>query len=456
MDNPRVRIHLAYKVYCVVLISVALCAVFIGTFSYYESKKTLDENIGGNLEKIAKTAVLSIDARALNSIRSAKDFSYDTIRRYLLDVKSYNEINTPIYILKKTSKTRAALLITTEPGAMFGTTYRMNPTLKHLLNTGKSGFSSIYTDKNGTWISAYAPVKDQKGTMAGMLELNYHIGQYIEQLRYRLLKIVLLCILGLSIGTFLGIPLLKPILHSINTLGIAASEMEKGNYDYEIKVASSDEIGLLAYAFERMRKGIKGYTEQLKKAWLDEKKTHIESVKALSEAIAIREPHMKGHIERVSRYANLVAEKLKLPESEREAIEYGCMLHDIGKIGVDINILNKPSKLTPSEFEEVKKHPHLGAQIIKGVEFLGKARNAVLYHQERYDGSGYPEGLKGKAIPISARIVALVDAYDAMASERPYKRKFKREEIIASIKDASGKQFDPEVVKAFLAIIDKI
>jgi len=450
------KITLAHKVYFIVLISVACCALFIGTFNYYQSKMMLSENIGSGLKKIAQTAALSINGTELGNIKSPRDAAYNEIRQYLLDVKNYNDITSPIYILRKTSKTYSSLLVTTEQNSMLGAEFRSNPTLTYVLSTGKSNFSPIYTDKSGTWISAYAPIKDEEGFLKGVLELNHHVGYYIEQLRYRLLKIIMLCVLGFAMGAFLGIPLLRPILESINVLNIAATEMENGNYDHKIEVKSSDEIGHLALTFEEMRRAIKNYIEQLRRAWFNEKKAHLESVKALSEAIAVRETYTRGHIERVSKYAELIAKELELPENEIETIKYGCIIHDIGKIGIDVNIISKPSKLTAEEEERMRKHPYLGAQIVKGVEFLERARDVILYHHERYDGKGYPKGCKGEEIPISARVVSLADAYDAMASSRPYRKRIKGEEIIAEIKKESGKQFDPKVVKAFLKIKDKL
>ena len=456
MPKNKIRTPLAYKVYFIVLISVAFCAVSIGIFNYYENKKMLSENLGNGLKKIAQTAALSIDADKLSKIKSAKDLFYIDIRRYLLDVKNYNDIEAPLYILKRAGQNVASLVVTTEPGSPFGSNYKLNPTLRHVLNTGKSAYSPIYTDKNGAWISAYAPIVNQIGFTLGVLELNHQIGYYMEQLRYRMLKVVALCLFGFLTGAFLGIPLLKPILNSINILSIAASEMEKGNYDYKIKLESTDEIGHLAYTFNKMRLAIKDYIEKLKVAWLNEKKAHLESVKTLSEAIAVREPYTKGHIERVSKIAELIAKELKLPKDEIEIIKYGCILHDVGKIGINVDLINKPSKLTPQEYEKIKKHPYLGAQIIKGVEFLEKARDIVLHHQERYDGKGYPHKLKGEKIPIFARIVCLADAYDAMSSDRPYRERLKTKDIVTKIKKESGKQFDPKVVDAFLKIKDKL
>ncbi|NQT22630.1 MAG: HD domain-containing protein [Candidatus Omnitrophica bacterium] len=452
MPKYRIKTPLAYKVYIIVLISVAFCALFIGTFNYYENKKMLSENIGSGLKKIAQTAALGINVDKLESIQSAQDSSYAITRSHLLEVKNYNEIDAPLYILKKADKKTASLLVTTEPGAMIGSKYRINPTLHRVFNVGRSAFSPIYVDKSGTWISAYAPIKDKEGKMIGVLELNHHVGYYVKRLRTRLIHISVLCFVGFLVGALLSVPLLKPIVNSINILRIAASEMEKGNYDFKISLNTSDEIGFLADAFEKMRVAIKDYTEKLKVAWMMEKKAHLESVKALSEAIAVREPYTKGHIERVSKYAELISKELGLAKEEIDTIKYGCILHDVGKIGVNVDIINKTSKLTPSEYEKIKKHPYMGVQIIRGVKFLEKAKDIILYHQERYDGLGYPRGLKGEEIPISARIVALADTYDAMSSDRPYRQRLKEPEIILKIKKESGKQFDPNVVDAFLKV----
>jgi len=456
MDKYKTKTRLAYKIYSIVLISVALCAVLIGILNYNENKNIITKNLGSGLKKIAQTAVLGIDADNLNYINSIDDPAYINIRKYLLDVKNFNEIEAPLYILKRADRNTASLLITTEPGSLIGTKFKLNPTLRYTLDTCASGFSPIYNDKNGTWISAYAPIKNQENIITGILEINYHVGYYVKQLKFTLIKAIVLCLIGFLIGAFLGIPFLKPILQSISTLTTAAIEMEKGNYDYNIRLKSTDEIGYLAYAFEKMRLAIKDYIEKLKDAWLNEKKAHIDSVKALSEAIAVRESYTKGHIERVSKYAELIGKKLNLGEEEIDTLKYGCILHDVGKIGISLDLINKPSKLTLDEYEKIKMHPHLGAQIIAGVKFLEKARDIILYHQERYDGRGYPKGLKGEDIPISARIVSVVDAYDAMSSDRPYRQKLDKDEIISRIKTESGKQFDPNIVNIFLEILEAL
>jgi len=132
----------------------------------------------------------------------------------------------------------------------------------------------------------------------------------------------------------------------------------------------------------------------------------------------------------------------------------GALLHDVGKIGVPDAILRKPGKLTPEEWVEMRKHPDIGYRILEGIAFLETARQIVLSHQERYDGRGYPRALKGKAIPLGARIFAVVDTLDAMTSDRPYRRALPYEAARDEIIKYSGTQFDPDVVKIFLEISD--
>jgi len=452
MKEGRIRTPLAVKVYAIVLISVFLCTVFMGLYNYYETRRALRENIGMGLKKTAQTAALGIDADKLYGIKSSTDPYYREVSRFLRDVKVYNDIKSPIYVLKKKGKNKSSLLVTTEPSFLLGAEYRLNPTMRKVFNTARSDVSPIYKDKNGTWISAYAPIKDVDGNTVGILELNHHIGYYIKQLRFRLLGIIALCLIACLLGVFVVIPLLEPILSNINSLSAAATEMQKGNYNYRIKPRSYDEVGQLAIALEKMRLSLKRYIRQLKEAWIKEREAHLESIKTLSGAIAVRESYTKGHIERVARCAELIAKEMGLTEGEIDIIRYGCVLHDVGKIGVNVDIINKPSKLTDEEYDKIKEHPSMGVKIIEGVGFLEKARDIILHHQERYDGKGYPDGLKGENIPVTARIVCLADAYDAMASDRPYRDRLENNKIIAIIKKESGRQFDPKVVDAFLKV----
>jgi putative nucleotidyltransferase with HDIG domain len=180
------------------------------------------------------------------------------------------------------------------------------------------------------------------------------------------------------------------------------------------------------------------------------------SVRALTSAIDAKDPYTHGHSERVSRVAVCLAEQLGLDKEQLDTLYLGGLLHDIGKIGVDDQVLNKPGALTPEEFEQIKKHPQLGYDILRGVRQLQKILPIVLHHHEAWDGSGYPHGLKGDSTPLLARIAAVADAFDAMSSDRPYRRGMPDEKLDAILREGAGRQWDPNVVDAFFACREKI
>lgn len=178
-------------------------------------------------------------------------------------------------------------------------------------------------------------------------------------------------------------------------------------------------------------------------------------VKSLAEAIDAKSAYTHGHSQRVSEYSLAVAQELNLNKEEQEIVEIAGILHDIGKIGIDEKILNKPGNLTQQEYEEIKKHSTIGAEIIEPVSALKEIVPAIKHHQERYDGSGYPDGLKGEKIPLIARILAVADAFDAMTSDRPYRKKLSDEVALSEIEKNKERQFDPEIVEAFFKAYKK-
>jgi putative nucleotidyltransferase with HDIG domain len=184
------------------------------------------------------------------------------------------------------------------------------------------------------------------------------------------------------------------------------------------------------------------------------RKVYLDTIRALAAAIDAKDPYTKGHSERVAETSIAVAQELNLSDRDIENIEYTALLHDIGKIGIADNILGKESKLTNKEFDKIKEHTVMGAKIIEPVDFLKNSYKAIYHHHEKYNGKGYPDGLKSEDIPLSARIIAVADAYDAMGSDRPYRKKLNHNKILRELKEQSGKQFDPEVVKVLISVLD--
>ncbi len=181
----------------------------------------------------------------------------------------------------------------------------------------------------------------------------------------------------------------------------------------------------------------------------------MNSMRALATAIDEKDHYTRTHSENVTTHAVAIAREMNLSGSEVEEIAQACQLHDLGKIGVHDYILNKPGKLTEEEWEEVRLHSLKGVEILRPLDFLKGVTKLVKEHHERYDGKGYPDGLSGKNIRLGARIMTVADSYDAMISERPYRKALSKDEAINELEKEKGKQFDPEVVETFLRLLEE-
>lgn len=185
------------------------------------------------------------------------------------------------------------------------------------------------------------------------------------------------------------------------------------------------------------------------------RRDYINAVKALAAAVDAKDHYTHGHSNKVMAYSAIIARELGMSDKEVEKISYGALLHDVGKIGISESLLNKPSRLTPKEFDTIAMHPILGVSIVQNIESLRDLIPTILYHHERYNGGGYPEGKAGNSIPLGARIVAVADAWDVMTSDRAYRKALPINVAVAELKKCSNTQFDPELVELFLAALKK-
>ena len=191
-------------------------------------------------------------------------------------------------------------------------------------------------------------------------------------------------------------------------------------------------------------------TGKLQEAYQTLKKAHLDSVKILAKAIDAKDPYTRGHSDRVRQMSLEIATSLRFTEERKEILEYGALLHDIGKIGIKDEILRKPGPLSAEEYQTIREHPLIGVKIVGGVEFFKNKIPMIRNHHEQFDGKGYPDGLAGEAIPLEARIIAVPDAFDAMASLRPQRRTRALEDILSEMEQHRGRQFDPRILKIFL------
>ncbi|MFH1215177.1 MAG: HD domain-containing phosphohydrolase [Pseudomonadota bacterium] len=248
-------------------------------------------------------------------------------------------------------------------------------------------------------------------------------------------------IMGLVLGT-VYLLLFKMVLQPVDHLHAVAAKLMAGEYAVTARLTTGDELESFARAFNTMTANIKeGYTGALK---------------SLVAAMDARDSYTRGHTGRVAAYSVAIARRLGLSEEKIAEVEIGAILHDIGKIGISDCILHKPTPLDQEETNTMEAHVKAGAKIVNDADFLLCALPAILYHHERLDGKGYPEGLQGEELPLVARIISVADSFDAMTTDRPYRKGLSGPEALAEIAKHSGTQFDPQVVAAFTAVLSEV
>ncbi|SDG44236.1 HD-GYP domain-containing protein [Desulfosporosinus hippei] len=187
--------------------------------------------------------------------------------------------------------------------------------------------------------------------------------------------------------------------------------------------------------------------------YIDMRENYLDTVEALVQALEAKDKYTSGHSARVGKLAVAIGEAIKMSEEKIEFLKYAAVLHDVGKIGVSEMILNKEGKLIDTEWEAIRSHPVIGQTIIKGIKFLFDIGQVVRHHHERFDGKGYPDGVQGEEIPLESRIIAVADTYDAITSDRSYRKGSTHSEAIAELKRVAGTQLDPKLVEVFCAVV---
>ena len=206
-------------------------------------------------------------------------------------------------------------------------------------------------------------------------------------------------------------------------------------------------VGIIGYVILDIR------TRNLEQQRIKDEKTIMETMQVIADFVDAKDEYTKGHSTRVASYSKKIALKMKMSEEEVRNLGYIALMHDCGKMGIPDNVLNKPGRLTDEEMSVMRTHTVLGGKVLNSITALEGMREGALYHHERYDGKGYPEGLSGENIPLCARIICVADSYDAMNSDRCYRKHLEKEDIIKELKDNYGKQFDPEIARVMVKML---
>jgi putative nucleotidyltransferase with HDIG domain len=257
---------------------------------------------------------------------------------------------------------------------------------------------------------------------------------------------------------------------AVHDISVALAAIRNGAYDYLLKPFEREQLlNTVSRALENRRLKVENRTyqtnleslvaartDQLQVALEELKRSYDITLEVLGEALDYKDRETEGHSKRVTAYTMAIANRMGIPKDQIETIARGAFLHDIGKMAIPDNILNKPGKLTPDEVVIMREHCYLGYKLVQKIPVLKEAAEIVYSHQERFDGTGYPRGLKAEEIPLGARIFSVADTLDAITSDRPYRPRQSMQAARNEIQRCSGSQFDPEVVSVFLEMPDDI
>jgi putative nucleotidyltransferase with HDIG domain len=479
------------EILTIVLVSIFLVATLLGYLSFESSKSRIISMVTESGKGIAVTAANFLDAEkialinenidgiredcaarrtptAFNIYEKTSDLrkpgsetflgaveSYTRYAALLSNIRIANKMEGPINVYVQNGHDFRVLL-TSENTIIIGSRFQIRPEAEMAILRGQAVSTGIYSDKDGVWISAFAPIALAKESgKRAVIEVTNRIDVYLRGLRKELLAIIFACVIVLCGTSIVGYKMVNALVTDIKKLEGVAERLKNEGYSIPVDIKSEDEIGRLAQAFENLRLSIKRNMEELRSSLYKEKKAHLESIIALTNAIELRDPYTRQHLYRVEKYALLIAKAMNLPKADVEKLRYCSYLHDVGKIYIEDALLKK-LKLSAAELTEIRKHSEKGARIVEGIPFLHDVKDAILAHQERYDGKGYPKGLKGEEIPLLARIVTVADAFDAMTTDRPYRPKMSFKDAVATIEKESSTQFDPRCVAAFLKYKDEI
>lgn len=310
-------------------------------------------------------------------------------------------------------------------------------------------FNLVRDGRNVGMLGSYATAELDRNSRLGVIAIQDESAALasISDMRRQTIWISMVAaLLTLIIGFFFAKKLTQPV----QELAIGAHRIASGDFSQRINVRSRTELGDLGDSFNLMTDQLEHYIKDLQRSADENRELFLGTVKGLSAAIDGKDPYTRGHSERVSRMSVAIAQRLGLPDDECEKIRISALLHDVGKIAIDDNILKKPAALTDDEFLIMKEHPQKGYKIMSQIRAMKEFLPGMYMHHEMINGQGYPQGLKGDEIPLMAKVVAVADTFDAMTTDRPYQQAMKFEDAVARIQSFVGTRYDSSVVSAFV------
>ncbi len=436
--------RLGWRLGASLILLTALGILLSGLLQYRAQDRLLRQSLGSLLLNIARTGALLIDGDRHQAVVDAgrnDTPAYAVIQEQLRRIQETNQLKDAVYTLSNIEGGMARFAVISQWNVPVGEPYRLvpeiQPILHRVLTDGAPGYTDIYRNEHGVWITAFAPIRNAAGKTVAALDVDFRADVYLAELAKVRRRLYLYSVAAAVLALAAGILLARRITRPLAQLSALARGVVEGDLSTRVHIHARDEIGMLGNVFYLMVDRLRA--------------SHRSMTDVLVRALEARGGET-GSLSRLARAALALADHLDLTRTQREALELGALLHDIGEIRTPEAVLQKPGPLTPEERRIVQQHPTWGVEILERVPLLTPALDVVAGHHERYDGSGYPSGLKAEAIPLTARIFAVVDAMDAMTHDRPYRPARPLSEMLEELRREAGKQFDPRVVEAALTI----
>ena len=419
------------------------------------------EQLRDKLKVIASTASFAIDVPSLLSIplnrQGMNTPQYQSIAKKLEAIKKQNQPIDSIYILTRTDhegiwqfivdpepETRKTAGVTSYPGDKYNAS-RFPELMKAF--DGATADRKLEVDEWGVTLSGYAPIFDERGKAVAVLGVDILAADVFATQRAVQRRVILVFILGVLLSFVLGFVFTRHITGPVRELVEGTRRISKGDLWSKVSVRDEGEIAELADAFNKM-------TEELIEAQRKNHRYFYGVIQSLVRIVEAKDSYTRGHSERVAEYAARIAVRMEFPSESVETLKQVAVLHDVGKLSIHDDILNKKEKLNPEEWEVIRNHPVIGEEILKPVSLSREMLAIVRGHHERYDGKGYPDALSGNQINIFSQIISVADAYDAMTSSRAYRPALSQKEAIAELCRNKGAQFSPKVVDSFMAALE--
>lgn len=453
------------KVTVALVLSLFLIAAISNFLLYKFSYNAQFEQFREHLKMLAQTAALVVDPDTLMQVplqgpESVKSAQYKAIAGKLSDIKRSNPQILFVYTMERTDKD-GVLQFIVDPDPRTTSTTDNGPTAypgdKYDISRftemskafeGPSVDKKLMVDEWGATLSGYAPIRDRDGKAVAIIGIDIGAQNVYGIQRELMRRAILVLGVGMLISVILGLLVSKGATDPVKKLEEATMRIAAGDLQHRVDIKGTDEISRLGESFNKMADSLVASKEALQGYF-------YRIVQSFVRVLETKDSYTKGHSDRVAEYSRQIALEMGISVKEADMLKKVTELHDIGKLGLDESLLNKVDNLSDEEWRIIREHPVTGEEILWPVFLDKRMLSIVRSHHERYDGTGYPDGLKGEEIDILAQIVSVADSYDAMSTRRAYRGSLSKQMSIAELKKNSGTQFNPRIVEAFLVVLNR-